>query len=167
MSFWWSSLHSSPFIICFIIAIALFLFVNTHGYNLFLNDGGMSMASAAWGIVLFAPESIMSFGFESVWFGRGPMFCFSPRHPFAPHLEGGVLHVGSHQSNHLLFWCAELVLDGFEGGSVLPGHFDDPVQILGLHVFQPKSKSFCCSSGFPMTTACFLSSPGELGLPHT
>ena len=44
------------------------LFVNTHGCNLFLNlnDGGMSMALAAWRIVLFAPESIMSFGFESV-----------------------------------------------------------------------------------------------------
>ena len=30
-------------------------------------------------------------------------------------------------------------MDGFEGGSVLPGHFDDPVQILGLNVFQPGS----------------------------
>ena len=81
------------------------------------------------------------------------MFCFAPGHPFAPHLEGGVFHVGSHQCDHLLFRHAELVMDGFEGGSVLPGHFDDPVQILRLNVFQSGSKNSGRSSGLPMATA--------------
>ena len=81
------------------------------------------------------------------------MFCFAPSHPFAPHLEGGVFHVGSHQCDHLLFRHAELVVDGFEGGSVLPGHFDDPVQILRWNVFQTGSKSFGFSSGLSVVTA--------------
>ena len=44
-------------------------------------------------------------------------------------------------------------MDGFEGGSVLPGHFDDPVQILRLNVFQSGSKNSGRSSGLPMATA--------------
>ena len=43
-----------------------FLFVNTRGYGLILNDEGMSLASVPCRIILVAPHSIMALGFESV-----------------------------------------------------------------------------------------------------
>ena len=60
------------------------------------------------------------------------MFGLATTDPFAPHPKGRGLHLSAHQLNHIRFRQTELEGNGFEGSSVFPGHFNDPVEILGL-----------------------------------
>lgn len=49
-------------------------------------------------------------------------------HSLAPEQETVAFEGTAHEGNDLRFGQAELGLDGFEGGTVLPGHFNDAVR---------------------------------------
>ena len=53
------------------------------------------------------------------------VFGHSGGHAFAPHFEGAAFHFGAHEADDGGFVQAKLMLDGFEGCAVFPGHFDD------------------------------------------
>ena len=50
-------------------------------------------------------------------------------HPFAPHEVAAAFHVGTHEFNHVFFSQTKLNLNGFEGRTVFPAHFDDAVDV--------------------------------------
>jgi len=52
-------------------------------------------------------------------------------HTFAPHPKRRRFQFCSHQGNHLSFRQAELSVNRVEGCAVFPGHFDDPVDLIG------------------------------------
>lgn len=49
--------------------------------------------------------------------------------PLAPATKTAGLELFAHQLDDFLFRQAELVLDGFEGRAVLPGHFNNSIQV--------------------------------------
>ncbi len=53
------------------------------------------------------------------------VFGFAAVHAFTPHTEAGGFHFLAHQVDHLRFRQAVEAFDGFKGGTVFPGHFDD------------------------------------------
>ena len=67
---------------------------------------------------------------EPIGAAGGSVFGFATAHPLAPQPERRRFHVLSHHSNHLRFGKSELKFNRIEGGTVFPGHFNDPVQIL-------------------------------------
>ncbi len=54
--------------------------------------------------------------------------------PGPPEEEAFPFQMTAHQIDHLGFGKPELDVDGFEGGAVFPGHFDDAVDVDVCHV---------------------------------
>ena len=71
----------------------------------------------------------MTTGSEPIGAACCGMFGFAAAHPLAPQLERRRFHVLPHHCNHLRFGESELKFNRLEGGAVLPGHFNDAVQI--------------------------------------
>ncbi len=57
------------------------------------------------------------------------MFCFAASHPLPPEFERRQFHVLSHHSDHLRLGESELKFNRLEGGTVLPGQFNNPIKI--------------------------------------
>ena len=57
------------------------------------------------------------------------MFGLAPSHTLAPKAKRTGLHVPAHQKHHSGFVQAKLLLDGFKGRAVLPGHLNDAGKI--------------------------------------
>lgn len=51
----------------------------------------------------------------------------SASHSFSPVPERTWMHVPSHEFADLIFLQTELKFNGFERGTIFPGHFDQPV----------------------------------------
>ena len=58
------------------------------------------------------------------------MFGFAAAHPSAPELERRRFQVLTHHSNDLRLGESELKFNRLKGRAVLPGHFNDPIQIV-------------------------------------
>ncbi len=66
---------------------------------------------------------------EPIGAAGGGMFGFAAANPLAPELERRRFQVLPHQRNHFLLGKSELKFNRLEGGTVLPGHLNNPVQI--------------------------------------
>lgn len=55
----------------------------------------------------------------------------STLYAFAPAAEAGGFQFLPHEADHFIFGQSELLFNGFEGGTVFPGHFDDAICIDG------------------------------------
>lgn len=60
------------------------------------------------------------------------MFGTPAGYPFAPVAKRSWVHVPAHEFADFVFLEAKLELDGFEGCTVFPGHFDETVQVFGI-----------------------------------
>lgn len=54
-------------------------------------------------------------------------------HSFPPAFKAAALQFFPHKGDHFGFRQAKLKTNGFEGGSILPGHFNDAVDIVEVH----------------------------------
>ena len=68
------------------------------------------------------------------------MFGFASAYPLSPELEGRRFQALPHHSNHLGLGESELKFNRLEGGAILPGHFNDPVQIFAGEGYQRGSE---------------------------
>jgi hypothetical protein len=48
-------------------------------------------------------------------------------HPFSPQVEAGAFKLPTHECHHLCLAQTKLEFNSLKRGSILPGHFDDPV----------------------------------------
>ncbi len=77
---------------------------------------------------------------ESIGAACRSMLGLTAADPSTPELERGRLQLLPHQSNHLRFRESELKLDRLEGRAVLPGHFNDPIQIFARGRYQRRTE---------------------------
>ena len=77
---------------------------------------------------------------ESIGAACRSMLGLTAADPPPPELERGRLQLFPHQSNHLRFRESELKLDRLEGRAVLPGHFNDPIQIFAGGGYQRRTE---------------------------
>ena len=59
-----------------------------------------------------------------------PMFSFSTRNALTPYIEGARLQLPAHKINNLGLIEPIFDLNDLERGSVLPGHFDNPANVI-------------------------------------
>ena len=78
----------------------------------------------------------LSAAFETVDFGisfLGMLLAHPAIDPFTPQIEAATLQLPTHNTYDLRLGHSELHLDGFKRGAILPGHFDDAVNVVGIH----------------------------------
>ena len=72
----------------------------------------------------------MTTGPKTIRTARRGMLCLAAAHPLSPELERRRFQVLTHHSNDLRLGKSELKFNRLEGRAVLPGHFNDPIQIV-------------------------------------
>ena len=71
----------------------------------------------------------MTTGPKTIRTARRGMLCLAAAHPLSPELARRRFQVLPHHRNHLWFGESELKFNCLEGGAVLPGHLNNPIQI--------------------------------------
>ena len=71
----------------------------------------------------------MTTGPKTIRTARRGMLCLAAAHPLSPELERRRFQVLPHHTNHLRLGKSELKFNCLEGGAVLPGHLNNPIQI--------------------------------------
>ncbi len=89
------------------------------------------------------PSRLVAAGAKTIGSRSGGMFRLAAADPFAPHPKRRGFHLRAHELNHLWLRQTELVCNGLEGRSVLPGHFNHPVEIFGLQNSQVGQHETC------------------------
>ena len=72
----------------------------------------------------------MTTGPKTIRTARRGMLCLAAAHPLSPELERRRFQVLPHHRNHLRLGKSELKFNCLEGGAVLPGHLNNPIQIV-------------------------------------